>query len=201
MADVGSDPYSGPATSLERKRMAVWQNSRRNAAIAKIARAKADGRVADLWPYGLLLEQDALEARARAGGRVAILVESPEHGRALALLLPNWSLLERVPPRPPSFAAADDEPELPQRSIVTLARAAQLDDLDVDVLIRADGNPWPIALRGFPPQAGPEARRVFLIDFADAADEVAREHSCRRLAAYGEQEETVTGNGFWSALR
>jgi hypothetical protein len=202
MADVGSDLYSGPATSLEQKRMAVWQNSRRNAAIAKIARAMADGRVEDVWPHGILLDQDALEERARAGGRVAILVESPEHGRALALLLPNWSLLERVPVRPPSFEGAGDEAELPQRSLVTLARAAQLNELDIDVLIRADGNPWPLALRGFPPQAGPEARRVFLIDFADAAaDEVVREHSHRRLAAYGEHEETVTGNDFWSALR
>jgi hypothetical protein len=201
IADVGSDRYSGPATPLERKRRAVWQNSRRNAAIAKIARAMADGQVEDVWPYGLLLNPGALEARARAGGRVAILVESPEHGRALARLLHNWSLLERVPPRPLTLAGADDDPELPPRSIVTLARAAQLNELDVEVLIRADGNPWPLALRGFPPQAGPEARRVFVIDFADAADELAREYSRRRQAAYGGHEETVTGNGFWSALR
>src|SRR5204862_296816 len=73
-------------------RRAVWHNAARNAAVAGLA-------------LELALDPGAALARLGAGGRegerpgragrarVAVLVESTEHGRALLALLPGWRLL------------------------------------------------------------------------------------------------------------
>ena len=85
-------PPSRSADSLERKRQVVWHNDRRNAAVAAIAEALATGRPDDLYTYGLGL--DGVDHLAGiTNPRVAVLVESPEHGRALARRLTAWSFL------------------------------------------------------------------------------------------------------------
>jgi hypothetical protein len=95
---------------------------------------------------------------------VAVLVESPEHGHALAGLLEDWPLLER---RPDRRGKTRDDSEFPARSIVTYARARQLGNLDVDVLVRADGGGWPLPSIGFPRLADAIGADVTLFDFDD----------------------------------
>jgi hypothetical protein len=125
-------PPLGVHDALERKRRAIWSNRLRNAAIARAA---------------TLCARESTGFLPRPASTVAVLVESPEHGRALARLLEGWPLLERRPERP---GKTHDDSEIPSRSIITYARARQLGNLDVDVLVRADGGGWPLPSIGFP---------------------------------------------------
>jgi hypothetical protein len=110
-----------------------------------------------------------------------VLVESPEHGRALARLLEGWPLLERCPERP---GKTHDDSEFPARSIVTYARARQLGNLDVDVLVRADGGGWPLPSIGFPRLADAIRADVTLVDFDDNGDARLSSDAQARLADY-----------------
>jgi hypothetical protein len=179
---------------LDYKRQAVWHNDRRNIAIAEVAEALAAGREEALWRHGLFLSRS--EGQPLGKGRrqrVAVLVESPEHGRALALRLPGWDL--RTGP-----GGADNNSVLPtDRAILTLVHAHRLDWLDVDVLVRADGTPWPLELPGFPPRTKGRARRVLLVDFADESDEVAAAATQDRLRAYERRGWPIEGPRRWVA--
>ena len=117
----------------------------------------------------------------RPSSNVAVLVESPEHGRALGGLLKGWPLLER---RRDRLGKAHDESEFPARSIVTYARARQLGVLDVDVVIRADGGGWPLPLIGFPRLADAIGTDVTLVDFADNGDARLASDAQARLSDY-----------------
>jgi hypothetical protein len=81
---------------------------------------------------------------------------------------------------------------------VTLAFAHRLDPLNVDALVRADGNDSSLNLLGFPPhrRAG-ERREVVLIDFGDEHDETAREATRRRLDGYSGKGWEIEAAGRW----
>jgi hypothetical protein len=93
---VTTCPPAG-TTPLERKRLWYWHNADRNQAIANVAQAFA---YLD-WPYlhqaGLTMV-DLAEHTYRNFCWVAVLVESPEHGRQLLPLLPGWTMLDNTPP-------------------------------------------------------------------------------------------------------
>jgi hypothetical protein len=149
--------------ALERKRRALWGNQVRNKVIARTA------------------TQLANESKRLAAKRVAVLVESPEHGRALARLLNGWPLLDR---RPERRDGPRDDGELPARSIVTYARARQLGILDVDVLVRADGGGWPLPSIGFPRLTDAIRADVTLVDFDDNGDARLTSDTQNRLSDY-----------------
>jgi hypothetical protein len=152
--------------ALERKRQEIWSNQVRNAAIARTAIMVADGRAGPT---------------IRPGSNVTVLVESPEHGRALARLLEGWPLLERRPKRP---GKTHDDSEFPARSIVTYVRARQLGILDVDLLVRADGGGWLLPSIGFPLLADAIRADVTLVDFDDTGDARLTSDTQNRLADY-----------------
>jgi hypothetical protein len=156
-------PSLGVHDALERKRRAIWGNQVRNKVIARTA------------------TQLANESKRLAAKRVAVLVESPEHGRALARLLNGWPLLDR---RPERRDGPRDDGELPARSIVTYVRARQLGILDVDVLVRADGGGWPLPSIGFPLLADAISADVTLVDFDDNGDARLTSDTQSRLADY-----------------
>jgi hypothetical protein len=120
-------------------------------------------------------------ASIRPGSNVAVLVESPEHGRALAGLLEGWPLLER---RQGPRGKTHDDSEFPARSIVTYARARQLGNLDLDVLVRADGGGWPLPSIGFPRLADAISADVTFVDFDDNGDARLTSDTQNRLADY-----------------
>src|SRR5436190_23023147 len=80
---------------LERKRQTIWANERRNDQIARVAQAFADRQLDPLWQCGLLLNETQFPAKAH--GWVAVLVESPEHGQAIAERLPGWMFMHAAP--------------------------------------------------------------------------------------------------------
>jgi hypothetical protein len=159
-------PHLGVRDALEWKRRAIWGNQDRNAAIARIAALLADGHA---------------DPAFRADPKVAVLVESPEHGRALAKLLEGWPLLKRCPERP---GTTHEDSELPARSIITYLRARQLGIGDVAVLIRADGGGWPLPSIGFPRLADSPSTAVTLVDFEDRGDSRLASDTHRRLSEY-----------------
>ncbi|MHB1562163.1 MAG: hypothetical protein ACYC61_32345, partial [Isosphaeraceae bacterium] len=76
---------------LDWKRRSIWHNPERNAAIARLASAFAAADEGTSWEHGLFLDEGA--ARPPADPAVVVLVESPEHTRGLARLLPGWAVL------------------------------------------------------------------------------------------------------------
>jgi hypothetical protein len=175
----------GDVPALERKRRGYWHSEARNDLIAGVARALKAGDQAALWGYGLFLDGDAA---ASAGGRaVTILTESPRHGRELLRRLPGWYLWPLAPPPGPVAEVIDDDPlraRVLDRVIVTWARADRLAVFDTDVVVRADGQPWPLDLRGFPGRWPPPGPEVLLLDVADDFDGVAREATRARQRDY-----------------
>jgi hypothetical protein len=159
-------PTLGVGDALERKRRAIWGNQDRNAVIARTA---------------TLLGRQSGGFLPRPVSTVAVLVESPEHGRTLAGLLEGWPLLERRPERP---GTTHDDSEFPARSIVTYARARQLGKLDVDVLVRADGGGWPLPAIGFPRLADSITSDITLVDFDDNGDARLARDAQNRLSDY-----------------
>jgi hypothetical protein len=159
-------PQLGIRDALQWKRQAIWANQDRNAAIARAAIKVAEGLGTP---------------RCHLSPRVAVLVESPEHGRALAELLEGWPLLKRCPERP---GTTHEDSVLPVRSIITYLRARQLGIGDVAVLIRADGGGWPLPSIGFPRLANSTSTAVTLVDFEDRGDTRLASDTHRRLSDY-----------------
>jgi hypothetical protein len=164
---------------LEWKRGSLWANPERNAAIARLAVALGGGDLAALWEFGLFLDDEPV-ARLRSDRRVAVLVESAEHGRALGRLLPGWSLLRAGEGRVerPAPAGAD-------LLIATAMFARESGGLGAEVVIRADGMPWSLDVglpAGRPGGAG--ERPVLLVDLADHQDRAARDATRRRWLDY-----------------
>ena len=148
VAKAPAVPIPGKLDALERKRRSVWHAGGRNAGVAEVAAALAEGREADLRRQDVLCGGEPPRGLDGAGGRrVAVLVESPEHARVLAGRLPGWTVLSGRP--------GPGGGELPARSILTRVHAHGLRRLDVDALVRADGSAGPLRLADFPPR-GPD---------------------------------------------
>jgi hypothetical protein len=122
---------------LERKRRAIWHNAARNRALAEIASALVHHDLACLWQYGLLLNED--ESWFDGRHKVCLLVESLEHARELAKLLPEWTIRDATVPNPERWTNEDTN-----HMAIKTAVCAHEDGLYTDLLIRADGtaSPW-----------------------------------------------------------
>jgi hypothetical protein len=183
-------PWSPPPGDLappERKRRGYWHSEARNDLIAGVARALSAGDREALWRHGLFLDGDA--AAGPAGRAVTLLVESPRHGRELLRRLPGWRLWALAPPPGPAAEVIDSDPlraRVLRDVILTWARADRLAayEFDVQVVVRADGQPWPLAFRGFPPPCPSVGHEVLLIDVADDFDNEAREATRARQRDY-----------------
>jgi hypothetical protein len=170
------------------KRQSTWHNEGRNAAIARLAGAFANGNMATLWEYGLFLDgEDHLRQEDRR--RVVVLVESPEHARVLQPLLPGWPVLCADATHPGDDRKSDStgsgRAEIPERAILTWVYARAIGRLEADVVLRADGTPWPLdlPLASCRPEHDTE-RPVLLVDLADHQDETARAATRARRRAY-----------------
>ena len=177
---------------LEWKRRSIWGNPERNEATARLATALADGDLGTLWAYGLFLDGE-LVLRPPADRRVAVLVESPEHAGTLGRLLPGWAVLAApmvtdvaaVGRAGAAGAGPDDRGDMPRRAIVTCLHADRRGRIEADVVIRADGLPWPLDLPVAAPRPGrAEGRLVLLVDLADHQDRTARDATRARRLDY-----------------
>jgi hypothetical protein len=175
-------------TVLDRKRCCYWRNGQRNDLIAALANAFRSGDWEQLWQQGLLLEADQ-DAFLGSDRRVAILVESTEHGRELCRRLPDWKLWDAMP-RPPKYENRSEDfqsildPGNLNRVILTLTQASLMENVYTDVLIVASGQGWPDVVSGFPPRSWRGGHQVVLIDLADDFDGDARQATLRRQSLY-----------------
>jgi hypothetical protein len=185
-------PRLASVNALQRKRIAYWHNDARNALIAKIARAVRVRDLPALWDVGLFLETALLGSRKPD---VTVLVESPEHGRALHQRLPDWTLRDGVPLAPGARADFSWDWWHDANTIRTYVLAHRLGAVYADVLVWA-GPESPALL----PRLAQDWRGVdpvALIDIADDVDEQAREASRRRLRSYEEHGWSSVGVPRW----
>ena len=164
--------------SLQRKRAAFWANEGRNNFVARVATAATACDTRRLRELGVCLDDAELPAAAVQGWRVAVVVESPEHGRALQRLLPDWQMKTRMPAI--KDVVSDGGGHI--GSIVTLAYAAR-HGIDADVVVRCDGG-GAFQIPGFPPERGDAAECRLLVDVTDDFDDRARRDARQRSADY-----------------
>jgi hypothetical protein len=106
------------ANALRRKRDMFWQNSHRNQQIALTAQALQQGNTCRLRKLGLDEVAKLMRSSQENAPTVAIVIESPEHGRELVQGLPGWRLdlaSESISPK--------SDHSLKQNTILTLSRA------------------------------------------------------------------------------
>ena len=166
----------------------MWHHKERNKLVAAVAEAAVSSDTASLRRLGLRNEHLAA-LRHSKDPAVNVLVESPEHGRELLSLLPEWPLLAdgsaAINP-----ASHGDTPDTVGPAIVTTAYAAQ-HVLDPDVVIRATGTPWPLRLRDFPPSHDDQHTKILIVDFTDGQDPGAAAAAQRRIQGYRRRQMTV----------
>jgi hypothetical protein len=175
-------------TGLGWKRASIWHNPDRNGAIAQLATVLAGGDAEALWPFGLFLD-DEPNVRIPDKVRVVVLVESPEHACVLAGLLPGWAVLcaggAALGDRRRTAAAGEDRDGPPKSAIMTWLYAHGRGRIEADVVIRADGTPWPLDLPIASPGRGKAGGRpVLLVDLADHQDRTARDAARARRLDY-----------------
>jgi hypothetical protein len=169
-------------TGLARKRSAYWGNKSRNKAVVAAVRAFLKGDAKELRRLGLV----PLHAGPKSGfaqARVAVIVESTEHGRNLRHLLPGAILLDAVPREKGSEGAQDCGPTVP---LIITEMVAAKEGVDADVLIRATGGASPLAVKDFPPfvtDVG-DGKDVLLVDIDDVFDKAAMDDTASRINAY-----------------
>ncbi len=183
-------PWSAPGnrvSPLDDMRRFYWHNTARNDTLAALARAcrRRPGSAVATRRAPRRPAVPRGEPRLRA---VAILSESTEHGRELQLRLPGWPLLHAEAGG--NSQSAGQHPAqcawgLPDQAIVTLVRAAQLQQFDTDVLIMATGRGKPSIPAGFPPMvASARQRQVLIVDINDDFDRIARHDARQRMEHY-----------------
>jgi hypothetical protein len=170
--------------------VAYWTHDARNDGIAAMVKAVQQQDVPRLWECGLMPAIEGhLESKSHL--RVAVLVESPQHGRELLRRLPGWKLTDAVPVKGTATQGRFDPfPEWPcDQTIITHVAAANMEqdeEIDVDILVRADGSEHPLGTTKFPPRRV-DGQQVLLIDVADDFDDEARAATRRRLSHYVER--------------
>lgn len=174
-------------TALGRKRAWYWRNSDRNKLIVDLARRfanKPKQLLAQLTGKRLELRQIAAAKKLK----IAVLVESAEHARELARLLPTWRLETANQAARRGLPCNEDSPH----AIVTETYAAK-HRLQAQVIIRATGTPSPLRIRSFPPRLRRKEKdaHVLLIDFDDCFSPAALKCSARRHQQYVELGWTV----------
>lgn len=171
---------SDPLNALEYKRAAYWHSAERNNLLAKIAQSCAECDLAALGNQGLLLTENQFPVPNHQFMTVALLVESPEHGRELAQRLPEWWFRHCVENQvDPHQGKVRRNMQL--RTIDTLFFAHGCSIYDPDILIVAGSN-WAPVLSSYSGCA--HQRRRIVIDLADDCDERAQQETRRRLNAY-----------------
>ena len=182
---LAQSPIHPQETALERKRHAIWHSDQRNRQIADLANGIANKDVNIMLRYGIDLSS---VPSTLISPDVLLLVESPEHARQLARLLPEWRLVTGLQD---SRVVGQQMPWLhawqPGRHVIaTLVAAATVGNLAPQVLIRTDGGQGGLELRGFPPRAS-QPQEIVLIDFDDEFDQQARRDFRSRVEVYRSQ--------------
>lgn len=174
-------------TALQRKRALIWVNNARNALIARVAEAVADRdgeRLGELqlpdvtWPAPVPLSPSL----------PVVLVESPEHARELAHLMPGWTVRAAVG-QDRGTATLCALPATTRGLIATHLAALSIPLGPNQIVIRADGGPHDLQLAAFDRRSA--WAPTMLIDFYDLDGGQLTEDSDSRIAMYRARGWTV----------
>ena len=99
--------------------------------------------------------------------------QSPEHGRNIQRLLPQWQLIDATAVLPDLDSPGQFGTQPPCPAIITLVAASQLDNFTPDVLIVMGGD-WVFDL---PNIAAASNHPVIVVEFGDDFDDKARDAS------------------------
>ncbi|HWL10914.1 MAG TPA: hypothetical protein VNQ76_21075 [Planctomicrobium sp.] len=151
-------------TGRDWKQQVYYGNRRRNEYVTAVARSFATGDITRLKKFGFPIENQIPLTPGGKAPVVVILVESPEHGRALEQHLPRWSLQFRKDKK----TSVDNA--VKRGTIVTIARADR-DGINADIVIVASGSPTTLHADRFRPQSeGVKQMPLLIVDFADQYD-------------------------------
>ena len=172
---------------LKRKRRNIWHNDQRNQRIADAAHCLRTLDGPGLRVLGM--DQAATVQtflQSAQPPRVHVLVETPEHARALHKVLPGWKVFDTT-------SVVPDELELPldvDLAIVTIPRA-YAQGVAADVVIRAAGTE-----HAWKSNYGPHAMyggHLLIVDLLDDFDLRAKKDAQRRWRDYEERGWTTAG--------
>lgn len=185
---VASYTSSAPRRKRRKSRsrsQAIWNNDKRNREVTELATllagtAKESKRAKGTAIVAQVREWLGVDERLP----VAILVESKQHAEALGELLPKWrrhtTVVEpgvRLRTRLPS----DDES---QNEIITALYAADVAEIEADVILRADGGA--ISTERFEKMLAKVNRcDVAVVDFDDGCESIGVVRARDRVAEYG----------------
>jgi hypothetical protein len=184
MLDTPPGSVAGGNTPLERKRALYWHNRWRNAFVARVARAFADGELGVLTELGV--PAAACPGAGRSHPRVAVLVESKEHGQALLQFLPGWTMHDAVgvSNSPAVAQTGTTEPAMMLPAVITSVLASRT-VVHADVLVRATGGYGRLHVREVTEMVDARAATARLvIDFEDEFDLGAAADARRREREY-----------------
>lgn len=181
MLPTPADRVTKYEVPLTLKRKVYWSNEKRNRWIAALGAAFARNPKKALQRIvGKRIKPADLFSKRRC--RVAILVESAEHARTLARLLPDWRL---------AVDADASRRGLPCNTknlqyVIATTTYASKHSVRCDVLIRATGTADALRMTRFPPLLTKRYSEpaVLLLDFADLFHRRARRYAERRHEAY-----------------
>jgi hypothetical protein len=177
-------------TPLERKRALYWHNEVRNKHVAAVADAVVSGDRMALQALGMR-NRDIRSVLGCARNKVAVLAESPEHGRELLSLMPGWWMLDMVGDGGCKSDQDDGNDRLP--AVVTAVYAAKK-GTRADIVIRATGTEWALRMKGFPRKENKHTPgELLVIDFQDDFDTGASNDARRRVQEYQRQGMEVMG--------
>ena len=181
----GTRPAGRLADPLDLKTHLYWHNARRNRTIAEVARRLMSGTKRAVRSLGIDDPELVSQVVTAAKTGVAVLVETPDHARKLAELLPGWAVW-----RGGDLDVARPEPGC---GVITTETGADETAISAGVLVRATGTRHPLPEVDWP-WAGDVGRGV-LIDFADAYHPAAHKNAVARVEAYRDGGMTV-----WEAV-
>jgi hypothetical protein len=162
------------------QKLTLWQHEPRNRSIAQIASTLAANQNDCVSDLGIVWTRPT-----GIGTRpmwVAVLVESARHGQVLQRHLADWPLLDLRSGQ----LCEDFRHQMPARSIMTLAYAAQRKTTYLDAVVVASGGDGIGELSWIPPANAwmhPDAA-MLLVDVLHDDDQPSRDRARARIAAY-----------------
>jgi hypothetical protein len=126
---VDAEDKNCSRNGLDSKRQYLWHCVERNKLIAQLARSVRSGHIEAMQLYCPTMRTDMWAAELGRPIATLVLVESPEHARALRKLLPGWDF-ELFPD--------DAKPLIAARTVATIART-RCPVVQADVVIYAAG--------------------------------------------------------------
>lgn len=177
----GTRPEGKFEDVLDAKRRLYVRNARRNRRVAEVAKRLMLGTRKAVRSVGIESPELVGEVVTAAKTGVAVLVETPEHARELAELLPGWAVWKG--------GDLDVTKPAPGCGVIATEMGAAEAVISAGVLVRATGTRHPLPEVGWP-WVGDVDHGV-LVDFADQYHPAAHKNAVARVESYQEDGMTV----------